>query len=809
MMASCVLCRRMPRLRCLPALRKEFIQAQHVHVKRLDETDDLEGKEGVLQDQEASLLQGYRLLYNPTSYHHSMWNSAASMDNEEDEQCPSSLTSTFCQQSNHYNVSCSRYLSSSKNTLLDTAFNKSPELETPSVLSHHRKPTTPDDAVDIRAFIKCRSAYAAVTLDLTLRPYPIQWEEAVLLLKKVADLKGSLKTSDVSQIFTELSRLHPDKMSLVRSDQRFIMLLRYSVELLRLFTERELLEVLQAFVWLDMPSKHAVLSLYEAELTRRVHRMNLDHLLLAAYLWRCIGKRVPQFLTHLYKSVLLNLGQIGVPELVQLLFIMGEGRKCPTDLIRPLEQLLMLHLPQLYPEEVGIVCLGLFKSQTSISETAVTCIVDKAHSVVEEMSDFAMVNVLKFLRFSYLYHRLWMEAMAQEVPRRAHRMGIQGLMHVALTCSALHCHNDNILMAIAERVPSLASHCRIKDSCKLLWAFGTLGFQSVQSSSFYPSLIAALRQRKAEFQRYPEHLLTGLLGLVFVSQFPKDLIELALSPDFVNLALKSKQLELKKDLLTLDGAVALELPQWTGPRLCSELKEDVAKMLWKFAQSDVCLKPEVQEAESALQDLLGGERYVHKRMILPHTRSIDLEVHLDSTGLPIPVNPESHAPTAPHEDSSTKSPPNQGWGKKNLGVTLTDDLLAQLMNSKKSTEPLTSSYKVKPTSLHRVDQDEGDSLFNTGLDLTSDITEALIKPSRSALQDSKGPVKLAIQVPSRNHYFYQSQHLLGLHVMKRRQLKLAGYRVVDLSYQEWFPMLRKSRAQKLAYLHCKVYNSLT
>ncbi|KAM6978812.1 FAST kinase domain-containing protein 5, mitochondrial [Tautogolabrus adspersus] len=811
MMAACVLCRRVPRLRCLPGLRKEFIQAQHVHVKRLDETDDLEGKERVLQDQEASSLEGYRLHYNPTSYHHSMWNSAASTDSEEDEQFLSALTPTFWQQSNRYSVSCSRHLSSSKNTLLDLAFNKSPELETPSVLSHHRKPTTPDVKVDTRAFLKCRSAYAAFTLDLTQRPCSIKWEEAVLLLKKVAVLKGSLKTSDVSQIFTELSRLHPDKMSLVRSDQRFIMLLRYSVEHLRLFTEHELLEVLQAIVWLDMPSTHTVLSLYEAELSRRVHQMNLHQLLLAADLWRCIGKQVPQFLRHLYESVLLNLGQIGVPELVQLLYIMGEGRKCPTDLIRPLEQLLMRHLPQLYPEEVGIVCLGLFKSQTSISESAVTCIVDKAYALVEEMSDFAMVNVLKFLRFSYLYHRLWMEAMAQEVPRRAHRMGIQGLMHVALACSALHCHNDNILMAIAERVPSLASQCRSKDSCKLLWAFGTLGFQSVQSSSFYPTLIASLRQRKAEFQRYPEHLLTGLLGLAFVSQFPKDLIELALSPDFVNLALKSTQLELKKDLFTLDRAVALELPQWTGPRLSSELREDVAKMLWKFAQSDVCQKPEVQEAESALRDLLGGETYVHKRMILPHTRTIDLEVHLDSTGQPIPVNPESHAPTISHEDSSTKSPNNQGWGKKNLGVTLTDDLLAQLMNTKKSIEPLTQSYTLKPTSLHRVEQDEGESLFNTGLDLTSGITKALTKASRlgSALQDSEGTVKLAIQVPSRNHYCYQSQQLLGLHVMKRRQLKLAGYRVVELSYQEWFPMLRKSRAEKLAYLHCKVYNSLS
>ncbi|XP_068427943.1 FAST kinase domain-containing protein 5, mitochondrial isoform X2 [Clinocottus analis] len=812
-MASCVLCRRVPRLRYLPGLRKGFTQAQHVPVKQEEEMDDLEVKKEVLQHQEAFPQGRYKLYYNPSSYHPSLWNSAtpcSQTDNDEDEQCLSTLAPSFWQQSNHYSVSCSRHLSSSTNTLLDLAFNKGPEPEGPSLSRYCRKTTPPDVKVDTRAFLKCRPEYAFMTLDLTQRPHPIEWQEALAVLKKVTVLKGSMKPSDVSQFLVELSHLHLDKMPLVRSDQRFIMLLRYSVEHLRLFTLFQLLEVLQSFVWLDMPSAHTVLGLYEAELNRRVNQMNLHQLLFAADLWRCIGRQVPQFLRHLYDFVRLNLGQMEVPELVQLLYITGESRQCSKNLIHPLEQLLMRHLQQLYPEEVGAVCLGLFKSQTSISEGAVTRIIDKAHSFVEEMSDFAIVNVLKFMRFSYLYHKMWLQAMSQEIPRRAHRMGVQGLMHVALACSALHYCNDNILLAIAERIPSLVPYCRSKDSCKLLWAFGTLGFLPAQSPSFYPSLTESLRRRKAEFQRYPEHLLTGLLGLAFVSQFPEDLIALALSPAFVNMALKSTQLELKKDLFTLDEAVAQELPQWTGPRLSGKLREEVVEMLWKFAQSDVCQKPEVLEAESALQDLLGGEKFVLKRMILPHTRSIDLEVHLDSTGQPIPVNPASHTAAQSQDNSSFKNPSHQGWENMNVEVSLTEELLTQLINTKKPTEPLTPSPTVKPVSLHRVEPGEDGRLFDMGLNMTSDIIETLCKSriEAAAPQDSKRSVKLAIQVCNRNHYCYQSQRLLGLHAMKRRQLKLAGYRVVELNHQEWFPMLRKSRVEKLAHLHCKIYNSL-
>ncbi|XP_028992506.1 FAST kinase domain-containing protein 5, mitochondrial [Betta splendens] len=808
-MAALVLCRRGPRLRYVQGLVKDFTQAQHLYGKPKHETNEQEGTKGTIRHRKASLHERYRLHYNPSSYHHSVQNSAATCgktDNDEDGLV--AFTPSFWQQGDRNSVSCSRHLSSSENTLLDKALNKSSEAEMPSVSPHSRVHVQPNVKVDPRAFIRCRPEYALMTLDLAQRPDAVPWDEACSLLQKVTGLKGCMTPSHVCQFLAELGRVHPDKTRVVWSDQRFIMLLRYSVEHLPNFSELQLLEALRSFVWLDMPSAHTVLTLYEAELSHRARNMSLHQLLLAADMWRSIGRQSPQFLGHLYDLVHQNLGQIGVSELVQLLYLMGENRECPKGLIQSVEQLIRCHLNQLHHEEVGTVCLGLFKSKTSISADTVTHLVDKAQSVVKEMSDFALVNVMKYLRFSYLYHKDWMEAVVQEVPARASRMGVQGLMHVVLACSALHYRNDNILTAVADRVPSLLPHCRSKDSCKLLWAFGTMGFDpsvSGQSSSFYPSLIESVRQKQAEFQRYPEHLLTGLLGLAFVSQFPEDLIALALSPEFVNLCLKFTQLDLRKDMFTLDGVVALELPQWTGPRLSQELREEVAHMLWSFAQSDMCQKPEVQEAEAALQHMLGGEEFVFKRMILPHTRSIDLEVHLDSTGRPVPVNKASLSA----KNSSSKVTSNTGRGRINKGVTITEDLLAQLVNTKNTTQTL-SHQAVKPASVHRLEPDEGRMQFATGLDLTSDIIENLIKPSSrsSAPPDSNGIVKLAIQVSNRNHYCYHSQQLLGLHAMKRRQLNLAGYRVVELEHHEWFPLLRKSRSEKLAYLHCKVYDSL-
>lgn len=817
-MSAGLLCRCVARLRHLSlGLWKDYLRAQHlhkVHGQPEAESDEQEAREVLPQHQGAALPGGYRLHYNPYSYHHVQRDPGASVnkvESDEDEPCRSTLTHSFRQQSNHYSVSSSRRLSSTKNTLLDLAFNKGSGAKTHSPPPYHRDPLPPDVTTDPRAFQRYRPEYTSMTLDLNQRLPPIQSNEAFLLLHKVTVLKGSMEPSDIALFLRELSRLHPDQTPLVRGDTRFIMLLRYSVENLRLFTHAQLLEVLQSFVWLGLPSTHSMLGLYEAELARRAGQMNLHQLLLAADLWRCLGRQVPHYLECLYSSVNLYLGQIGVAELVQLLYVIGEGRGCPTDLVRPMEQLLMRHLDQLEPEEVGTVCLGLFKSQTSLSEHAVNSIVDKAQSVVEEMSDFAMVNVLKLLRFSYLDHRMWLEVMAQEVPRRAPGMGVQGLMHVALACSALHYRDDRILLAVAERLPSLAPHCRSKDAGKLLWAFGTLGVRPSQCPDLYPSLEEALRQREAEFLRFPEHLLTGLLGLAFVSKLPEDLLALALSPEFVSLAMKSKQLELKKDLFTLDGTVALELPHWTGPRLSCELREEVTETLWKYAQSDVCQKAEVLEAEMILQDLLGGKEFVCKRMILPHTRSIDLEVHLDPAGQPISVASTSCDVTSSLEKSLSTGPSHQGWERVNTGIKLTDDLLAQLTNSKKTTAPLTPPSAFQQPPLRRIELDEGGRLFSVGVDLTDGLLGALAKPgspSRAPRDSHKATVKLAIQVSNRNQYCYRSQQLLGLHAMKRRQLELAGYKVLELHHWEWFPLLRKRRSEKLAYMHCKVFSSL-
>lgn len=770
-----------------------------------EKTDDEDDSPAWLCPQE-----DYSLFYNPSAYHRPNRTKVDRVESEDELHTAVSLARALRQQSNIYSISSSRHLSISKNTLLDLAFGRNNGVKDKAPALPHPQDVPSDVKVDPRAFQRCRPNYTLFTHDMSLRPPAASSKQAHLILNKVALLKSSMKPGDIAGFLCELGCLPEQQTPLVRGDSRFYMLLRYCVEALQSFTDTQLLDVLRALVLLDLSPNHSMLELFEAECVRRVPNMELHQLLLTADLWRCLGRTATRFLEQMCNHLSPHFEQLGPAELVEMVYVVGEGRRCPPSLIQPLEFLLLRHMEALHLEEVGAVALGLFKSQCGLSTAVVRKLVDCGLAQVHQMSDFALVNIMKLLRFSHLDHLPWLEAMGEEVPRRAPGMGVQGLMHVVLACSSLHYRNNDVLLAVARRLPDVAAHCRSKDICKMLWAFGTLGFHPRQHPTLYSGLTELMRSHKGEFQRYPEHLLTGLLGLAFVGLYPRDMLSLALSPEFVALATAfgasvpstSGRQELKKDLFTLDGTVALELPQWTGPRLSKALRKEVTQMLWTFAQEDLCCKAEVLEAEETLCELLGGKVYVRKHMILPHTRSIDLEVRLNARGQPVPVVSE--------EVTSASDPTSQPvvgpWEQSTSGVTLTDDLMAQLTNTRR---PLAAQDPSTPPLRHVVVESErGEGVVSVGVDLTEGLLGSLTKPRGQKPQADLArhmPIRIAVQVTNRNHHCYRLPQLLGLYALKRRQLVLAGYQVVEVPHWEWFPLLRRSRQERLAYLHKKIF----
>ncbi|XP_067389601.1 FAST kinase domain-containing protein 5, mitochondrial [Emydura macquarii macquarii] len=755
----------------------------------------------------------YRALYNPSAYTGTKTASHRNATrNCEDGEGPlenefSSISTKQVQ--NTYGITCSQSLPSTKNTLLDLEFHKTVSTEASSVQADALEPTEDiwldtdvedfDPRIESRMFQKHRPEYRSLSYDKseTLQVLPV--EEGNWILHKVTWVGHRLIPGTIVESFCKLSRLPVEQQPMVRSSAMFIKLCHYGVENIQLFNTSELIDILKAFVRLAIPPNYSMLDVYETEFCRQMWHMSLDQVLLVADLWHCLKRRVPCYLSILFSYVNLHWENLTLPQLVQLIYIIGEGQNMPQDLMQKLETLVWRYLDSFNLEEIGTVCLGFLKSNSIFPEYVMRKIGDKVSAQIVDMSTFALVNVLKMFRHTRVSHLEFLKQLGKIIPPQIGTINISGVMHITLTCSALHYLDEGIMNAVASSLPSRVMYCRSKDIAKFLWSFGILNYEPPNAERFYSSLIEEMQRRMREFKKYPEHFLTCLLALAFAGHFPADLIDYALSAEFIKKTRKSK-FDLRKGLFCLDSSVEIECPDYKGNRLPLQFQEEV-----NFTKKEIYIRQEMVEALSLLEEMLGGPQYVKHHMILPHTRTDDVEVHLGTDQKPLPFNLE--ATTAAKGE------------RQNIGVILTSNLMNKLLKGKSSGKSLVDNktqietcsqkeaveQKQVPTTGNHSAFSYKAPLTNTILNLTKSKTAP--KNHLSQLRPQPGVVKLAIQVSLIDDYCYASKQLLGLHSLKRRQLEKLGYVVVELPYWEWIPLLTQTRPKKLSYLYQKVYSA--
>ncbi|XP_004634376.1 FAST kinase domain-containing protein 5, mitochondrial isoform X2 [Octodon degus] len=683
--------------------------------------------------------------------------------------------------------------------LLDLGFHKASTSKTSTLQPRNMRADEEDVEVfdtfkDTRVFLQLRPEYKLHSYNKSETCQPLSVSESELILHKVRVSQNNLQPQTIVDYFCKLSSLPAEQCPILLLNASFALLCQLSVKNIKLFDIPDLISIFKALVNLEIPYSHPMLDVYETRFGHQVWEMSLDQLLLVADLWRHLGRKAPRFLKIFFSYLNLHWKDLSLSQLVHLIYIIGESRQVPQDLMQKLESLILKYFDLINLEELGTICLGFFKSSSSLSEFAMRKIGDLACADMHHLSSHALVHILKMFRFTHVDHANFMKQFVEIAPQRIPSLGVQGVMHLTLACSSLRMLDEGIMNAVAASLPPRVAHCRSKDVAKILWSFGTLNYKPPNTEEFYSSLINEIHRKLPEFNQYPEHLFTCLLGLAFSGYFPAELINVALSPEFVRLAQDRSKFELTKELYTLDGAVGIECPDYKGNRLSSHLQQEASANLWDLARKDMNSKPEFLEALSFLETMLGGPQYIKHHMILPHTRSSDLEVWLDVNMNAIPFNREA----IPAEDKVMLK-------LKRVGVSLTDDLMNQLLKGKAKrhfqteTESETGQW---PIMLEKAAIPMG-SFLVTNKPGAVDMAGLCPPAHMQAL-----PVKLAIQFTHRNQYCYGTRNLLGLHSMKRRQLVRLGYRVIELPHWEWFPLLKRTRSEKLAFLHEKVFTSV-
>ncbi|NWH46892.1 FAKD5 protein, partial [Fregata magnificens] len=816
-MATVLICRRFPRLSRVTTFSttaKCKVESGSSESKQKKEENPETANTGTESVATIQLLNpvDYRVVYNPSAYAKSR---AASQQHAARDSGPA-LSDVFAspgtaQVQHAFGTASSQALPPLRNALPKPKSKPLLKQTTSAWLSvaqtkeeaENENTETHDSKEDPRMFQKGRPEYRSLSYHKSEPIETLPLEERDSILHSVAVCKGSQSPGTITDYFRKLSRLPVEQHAALVSEPSFNTLCRGAVKNIGLISTSDLIDILKACVRLVVPPTHPLLNACENEFCRRVWDMHLDQLLLVADCWRCLERSVPSYLSILFSYANMHWKDLTLPQFVQLVYIIGEGRRSPADLMQKMESMILKYLDSFTLEEVGAVCLGLFKSLSGISDRVMRKIADRVSLQMEDMSTYALVNVLKMLRYARMDHLPLLKELGKVIPARIPTTNIQGIMHITLTCSSLHYFDERVMAAVAMSLPSKVTYCRSKDAAKFLWSFGCLDYEPQNEEEFYSSLIEQMHRKLHEFVKFPEHLLTGLLGLAFVKRFPEELIDYALSDEFVQKTRGSKY-ELRKDLFTLSKSVEIECPSYQGSRLSPQLYQEMTEMVLNFAEQEIYVRPEIVEAVTLLESMLGGPEYVKNHMILPHTRSSDLEVHLARDGHPIPFNLKD-----PIADNKLKD----------IGVSLTDDLMTQLIKGRSNGQsPVEVEHEARTPGQERGEEARtprtaGRAAFSGGaliadarLQVEPKLGRCLEAPPTLTLNQQPRGMKLAIQVSNRNHYCYFSKRLLGLHCLKRRQLQQLGYVVVELPFWEWFPLLKRTRLEKLSYLHYKVFD---
>ena len=240
-------------------------------------------------------------------------------------------------------------------------------------------------------------------------------------------------------------------------------------------------------------------------------------------------------------------------DVVLLLLHLSIARKSHNKIMNALEKRVDVYVNEYSLDELAIVCLGFFKTRTPIRNMRLLeSIAEKLAEDAKSADEVSLAGIYK------CFGKSTTKTVGRKIPHlvdchnktiqtllpRLSDLNVKTVMHIFSYCYTIQQVSSDFMDAICDVVKAADfSSWRIKDLSKLIFQLGNFQCR-VNDYSLYDHCIRELERgsRKEEIAKYPECLVTSLLGLAYVDIFPHSLIDKCLSYSFLK-NLKGKQTE--------------------------------------------------------------------------------------------------------------------------------------------------------------------------------------------------------------------------------------------------------------------------
>jgi hypothetical protein len=248
--------------------------------------------------------------------------------------------------------------------------------------------------------------------------------------------------------------------------------------------------------------------------------------------------KMGKFTSKALTKVCRRIDRLSPKALVEAMFYVTVSKS--VVVMVDVESRFMQIFDQLNINEIGIMCLAFFKTETKVkTHDLITRLYDKTIEDIDLIQDITLVNILKTLRYSSdPLHAPNMKALCDALLRNVDRYSLLACLHIAILGTNLQYLHQELFEAIVRRYNDNIKNIRLKDIERLTFAMGLYDFKTSSGveKEFLLKVIEELKLRVEEVVTYPRCMSATAHYLTICGVYDIDIMKSVLMEKFVNFA---------------------------------------------------------------------------------------------------------------------------------------------------------------------------------------------------------------------------------------------------------------------------------
>lgn len=249
--------------------------------------------------------------------------------------------------------------------------------------------------------------------------------------------------------------------------------------------------------------------------------------------------RLGTFTRKAVVKVTRKIERLDAKTFVEVMFYLSLTRTPAVDMVLA-EKHFMTVLHQLSLNEIGVVCITYFKTQTKLkSGELLEALYRRTIAEIDTVGDITMVNILKVLRYSSdPKDAKFIEILSEILYKRLDKFSLLTCLHIALLGSNIQYCHQHLIEAIVRRFNDNIKELRLKDFERIAFVMGLFDFktESQIEKEFQWKIIEELKTRVDEIVKHPKCLSACAHYLSLCNVYDVEILRSVLSPEFIKIA---------------------------------------------------------------------------------------------------------------------------------------------------------------------------------------------------------------------------------------------------------------------------------